>query len=145
MRIYRMCREKRAKSFEEAFNGAGASKIGGRWNPKGMPAVYTSESTSLALLEILVHADLEDLPDDLVCVSVHIPDSVNVYELSVSHLPKNWRNIDPAPWITIPGYLKRIQAAFHYLFQLVHARRLKHYYLFDPIGDKVDPDLLIAI
>ena len=97
MRIYRMCREKRAQSLEEAFNGVGASKIGGRWNPRGMPATYTSESTSLALLEILVHADLEDLPDDLVCVSAHIPDSVNVYELSISNLPKNWRNIDPAP------------------------------------------------
>ena len=97
MRIYRMCRKKRARSLEEAFNGVGASKIGGRWNPKGMPAAYTSESISLALLEILVHADLEDLPGDLVCVSVHIPDSVNIYELSVSNLPKNWRNIDPAP------------------------------------------------
>ena len=92
-----MCREKRSKSIEEAFNGVGASKIGGRWNPKGMPAAYTSESISLALLEILVHADLEDLPGDLVCVSVHIPDSVNIYELSVSNLPKNWRNIDPVP------------------------------------------------
>ena len=74
MRIYRMCREKRAKSLEEAFDGAGASKVGGRWNPRGITAVYTSESISLALLEILVHADLEDLPDDLVCVSAQVPD-----------------------------------------------------------------------
>ena len=97
MRVYRMCREKRAKSLEQAFDGVGASKIGGRWNPKGMSAVYTSESISLALLEILVHADLEDLPDDLVCVSAHIPGSVNVYEISISYLSQNWRNIDPAP------------------------------------------------
>lgn len=97
MRIYRICRKKRVKSLEEAFDGVGASKIGGRWNPRGMPAAYTSESISLAFLEILVHADLEDLPDDLVCVSAHIPDNVNVYELHISNLPKNWRDIDPAP------------------------------------------------
>ena len=45
----------------------------------------------------MVHADLEDLPDDLVCVSAYIPDSVNIYELSVGDLAKNWRDIDPAP------------------------------------------------
>jgi len=97
MHIYRMCRKKRAKTLEEAFDGIGASKIGGRWSPRGLPVAYTSESTSLALLEILVHADLEDLPDDLVCVSAYIPDSVNINEVSVSDLPKNWRDIDPAP------------------------------------------------
>jgi len=114
MRIYRICREKRAKSLEEAFDGMGASQFGGRWNPKGMPAAYTSGTTSLALLEVLVHADLEDLPDDLVSVSVDTPDDVKIYELAVSDLPKNWRDIDPAPldlavigknWITEEAFL----------------------------------------
>ena len=97
MRIFRICREKRSKSLEEAFNGIGASKIGGRWNPKGFPAVYTSESTSLVLLEILVHADLEDLPNDLVRVSVFIPDYLNILKLTEKDLPLDWRNINPAP------------------------------------------------
>jgi RES domain-containing protein len=97
MRIYRICREKRAKSLAEAFDGVGASQFGGRWNPKGMSAAYTSGTTSLALLEVLVHADLEDLPDDLVSASVNILDDVKIFELAVNDLPENWRDIDPAP------------------------------------------------
>ncbi len=30
---------------------------GGRFNPPGIPAVYTSQSIALALLEVLVHID----------------------------------------------------------------------------------------
>jgi RES domain-containing protein len=38
-----------------AFSGFGAHRYGGRWNTKGHAVVYTSESLSLALLEVLVH------------------------------------------------------------------------------------------
>ena len=36
-------------------SGDGAAQFGGRWNPKGVRAVYCSENSSLAALEILAN------------------------------------------------------------------------------------------
>ncbi len=62
-----------------------------------MAAAYASQSASLALLEMLTNADLEDLPADLVFASVNIPATVKVHEVATDSLPDTWRNIDPAP------------------------------------------------
>ena len=36
------------------LSGEDAAKYGGRWSPKGMRAVYRSDNSSLAALEVLV-------------------------------------------------------------------------------------------
>lgn len=97
MRVYRICRAQHARHQDDAFNGVGAGKTGQRWNPKGINVAYTSESASLALLEILAHADLEDLPGDLVCASVRLPENMIKQIHSPPRIPANWRDIDPAP------------------------------------------------
>jgi RES domain-containing protein len=43
-----------ARRVRAAFSGEGARLYGGRWNPKGVPLVYTAESRALAMLEMLV-------------------------------------------------------------------------------------------
>jgi len=43
---------------------------GGRFNPPGIPAVYTSQSIALALLEVLVHIDKAEVPIDYVVMAV---------------------------------------------------------------------------
>lgn len=59
------------------LNGEGARLYGGRWTPAGMRAVYAAESSSLAVLEVIVHladpADFTphrilalDVPDELI-------------------------------------------------------------------------------
>lgn len=55
MKVWRLARSEHAGSVEEMLNGEGAAKYGGRWNPKGVPAVYCSENSSLAALEILAN------------------------------------------------------------------------------------------
>ncbi|NBB86658.1 MAG: RES domain-containing protein [Bacteroidetes bacterium] len=51
-----------ARYRETAFSGAGARQYGGRFNSRGVPAVYTSESLALALVETLVGlTDVADL------------------------------------------------------------------------------------
>lgn len=50
MITYRIVRQKYAD-----LAGEGARLYGGRFNPIGIPAVYSSQSISLSLLEILVH------------------------------------------------------------------------------------------
>jgi len=45
----------KAKHLDSAFDGEGARLYGGRWNNKGVPLVYTSNSLALCSLEIFIH------------------------------------------------------------------------------------------
>ena len=79
MRVWRIARSKYAQTIGEMLSGDGAARYGGRWNPKGVKAVYSSENSSLAALEILANLtrpsafpphnviDL-DVPDDEISV-----------------------------------------------------------------------------
>jgi RES domain-containing protein len=58
--------------------------------------VYTSESLALAALEVLVHADRDVLPADLVQIEIEVPDALRATNIDVDDLPRNWR-IHPAP------------------------------------------------
>src|SRR5437764_448299 len=51
----------KAKHAATAFSGDGAKKFGGRWNSPGIPAIYLAGSTSLAILEMLVHLQSQEL------------------------------------------------------------------------------------
>ena len=51
---YRLVRRSRAK---DAFSGEGSRLFGGRWTPKGFPAVYCSQHLSLCVLELRVNQD----------------------------------------------------------------------------------------
>ena len=73
----------------KAFSGEGAKLYGGRWNHKGIPLVYTAESQSLALLEML--AQDEPLRAHYVFIAVSIP-SVIIEQLNLKGLPKAWRD-----------------------------------------------------
>lgn len=92
-RVWRLCKRRYAAS---AFDGEGARRYGGRWNPPGLRVVYTSETISLAALEALVHVDPPEAPEDLVVTSVDIPDDIGVTDLAARMLPRTWRST-PAP------------------------------------------------
>jgi RES domain-containing protein len=51
----------------------GAMVAGGRWNPIGIPMLYTAEHLSLACLEVLVHLDKGQLPSDYVWSKTELP------------------------------------------------------------------------
>jgi RES domain-containing protein len=61
-----------------AHSGKGAALHGGRWNLPGTEVIYTSESRSLAALEILVQFAV--LPRDFVISEIRIPDRVKIVE-----------------------------------------------------------------
>lgn len=96
MIFYRITKKQHAS---DAWTGNGAKLFGGRWNHKGYPAVYVSSAISLACLEILVHAQRENLLDQYRVFSIEIPDNLIEY-LEEHHLPDNWRR-DPAPISTM--------------------------------------------
>lgn len=81
---------------DRAFDGEGARLYGGRWNPPGIPATYTSFHLSLAALELFVNLEPGHLPDDLVAVPAHLPAGLPADELPLSALPGDWRTY-PAP------------------------------------------------
>jgi RES domain-containing protein len=86
MIVYRVGMTKWAKSL----NGEGARLFGGRWNYKGIPCVYTSESRALAVLEYTVNTNVEDIPRLLSITTIEIPDDFR--DNPVAKLPGDWRD-----------------------------------------------------
>lgn len=78
------------------ITGIGARIYGGRWNHTGYPAVYTSDSRSLAALEFLVHVPMALAPENLSIVEINIEENIERESINESQLPSNWRNY-PAP------------------------------------------------
>jgi RES domain-containing protein len=89
----------KAKHAASAFDGEGARRYGGRWNPRGTPVVYLGGTLSLAALETFVHLAPEDARLALVAIEVVVPDSVKITELPTKALPTDWRN-EPPPHAT---------------------------------------------
>ena len=58
------------------LSGEGAKISGGRWNKKGTPVIYTSESIALACLETLVHINAQGLPLTRYLVRIDIPTKI---------------------------------------------------------------------
>jgi RES domain-containing protein len=77
---------------KDAFRGEGARRYGGRWNSPGIAVVYTAESLSLAVLEILVHVDSERLLANYIAIPIAFEESL-LTKLDLSEkleLPRNW-------------------------------------------------------
>lgn len=80
-----------ARFVSSAFTGEGARLYGGRWNPNGCSMVYTAESRSLALLEMLVQDD--PLRANYVLLPAHIPNDLTITEFQERDLPEGWRSL----------------------------------------------------
>ncbi|MCF8208876.1 MAG: RES family NAD+ phosphorylase [Rhodoferax sp.] len=74
---------------DQALTGDGARLYGGRWNRVGQPVVYTAQSRSLALLEMLVQD--EPLRAHYVLIPLHLPGGVSTETLDRRALPPQWR------------------------------------------------------
>lgn len=98
MRVWRLCTRRHA-----AFDGEGARRHGGRWNPPGVAVVYTSATISLAALELFVHFDAEDRPQDLVVLPADLPDDLPMRVLDIADLPKAWRAMPAPPTLAALG------------------------------------------
>ncbi|MBN1129179.1 MAG: RES domain-containing protein [Chitinispirillaceae bacterium] len=79
---------------EEVFSGEGAALAGGRWNSPGVRIVYTAETLSLAVLEILAGGASMLLLGAYVKVAAVFDDSA-VEEIGL--LPMNWDEYPPGP------------------------------------------------
>lgn len=76
-------------AYQFDISGEGAMLAGGRWNPKGVRALYASQYISLSILEILVRADKFTLPDGYVLLSIELPEDA-ITKIELDSLKKNW-------------------------------------------------------
>ncbi|GAA5336514.1 MULTISPECIES: RES family NAD+ phosphorylase [Thermus] len=90
MRAYRLVK---ADYAPEAFSGRGAALRGGRWNPKGVPAVYASEHLALSVLEWLAYALEVASLESYVYFRLEVPSS----EVVRAEIPPNWRALPHPP------------------------------------------------
>jgi RES domain-containing protein len=84
MKVYRISPCK----FNSDLSGYGASISGGRWNSKGVFLLYTSNSSSTAMLEVVVHLSVIPIIDYYIAV-LSIPEDT-ILEIKESDLPPDW-------------------------------------------------------
>jgi len=79
-------------SFSADLSGRGAEIYGGRWNSKGHPLLYTSESRALCITEIAVHTPLGIVPLDYSLCVINIPEETDILEINPDDLPVDWKS-----------------------------------------------------
>ena len=76
--------------YSNDLSGTGAKLMGGRWNSKGIPILYTSEHISLALLEMLVNTQFKDFIIPLDLLNIQVPETASLTEINLNKLKKGW-------------------------------------------------------
>jgi RES domain-containing protein len=122
----------KTKYLAAAWDGEGAKRFGGRWNSVGVPAVYTSATLALALVETLVHLSSSVLPA-YSAVPIEIEESL-IVALDPLVLPANWKDYPPPrdtraigdQWVSegrsavlrVPSVV--VPSEFNYVLNLAH-------------------------
>jgi RES domain-containing protein len=88
MVVYRISK---MKERAQDLSGKGAFLFGGRWNSEGTFMLYTSLNASLAMLEVLVHADESEIPPQMFISHIEIDGDAPMYQFPDKELPNNWR------------------------------------------------------
>lgn len=88
MRLWRLTARRHAAT---AFSGLGNQRVGSRWVPAGLPAVYTSEHAATAILENLVHMEPEHFGRRYVLIAADLSDETSMETLEVGQLPADWQ------------------------------------------------------
>lgn len=148
--VWRLTTARRART---AFSGEGARLYGGRWNPKGIPVVYTAQSQALAVLEMMVQD--EALAARYVMIHAQIPGGVAIERIDAQSLPAEWRSMRyldalreiGAGWarsrrsavLAVPSAV--IPAETNYLLNPLHPE-FKRVRIGKPVAFRLDPRLL---
>jgi RES domain-containing protein len=76
----------------ETLDGVGGLLVSARWHSKGHPVVYCTLNPATALLETLVHMEIdsEDRPERFRLLRIDGPDSLSIEKIEVGSLTPNW-------------------------------------------------------
>jgi RES domain-containing protein len=94
------------------LTGEGGRIVAGRWHSRGRPVVYLAEHPALALLERLVHLEIDpdDLPTTYQLLEVEVPDGTQIETVDVAQLDgasAAWREDRGVTRRTGDGWLTR--------------------------------------
>jgi RES domain-containing protein len=83
-------------SNHATLDGGGGLRASPRWHTRGRPIVYCSPNPATALLEILVHleVELQDLPLQYRFLKIEAPDDISIERVEIASFPKDWEQ-DP--------------------------------------------------
>ena len=100
-------------SNHPSLSGDGALRTPGRWHTRGRRVVYCARNPAAALLEILVHfeLDIQDLPLRYRLLKIEAPDDVPIERVSIDELPADWREKTEATRRIGDGWLTRSSSA----------------------------------
>ncbi|MBR0968911.1 RES family NAD+ phosphorylase [Bradyrhizobium diazoefficiens] len=95
MRIWRI------SNFDD-LSGVGGLKADGRWHDRGRPVVYAADHPASALLEVMVHLeiDFEDLPTTYQLLGIDVPDDVAVETMNLTDIETMSRDWADDPRVT---------------------------------------------
>ena len=75
-----------------SLDGGGGLRASQRWHTRGRPVVYCAPNPATALLEVLVHLeiDLEDLPTHYRFLKIEAPETTTIEQIERTALPSDW-------------------------------------------------------
>jgi RES domain-containing protein len=75
------------------LDGVGGFLVDGRWHSRGHPIVYSSPEPSTALIEWIVHLELnvDEIPPTIPFIVVDAPENTSEDRLDSGALPADWR------------------------------------------------------
>lgn len=91
MLVYRIC-------LAQFANSLIASGRAARWNANHFKVIYTSSSLSLACLENVVHRSHLGLNQNFRCLTIQIPDDLEIFEITSEELNRNWMEYSSLPY-----------------------------------------------
>lgn len=100
MKVFRLAKEKKGRYRADDLSGNGAALAGGRWNPRGVPVLYTCCHASTAILEARVHAAGLLPLANLYLVTLDVPEKA-VSQAYRPILPEDWNTLDRDPRSTV--------------------------------------------
>ncbi len=79
-------------SNQATLDGRGGLVASARWHTEGRPIVYLAESPAGALVEALVHLELDSarLPKSYRLLKAEAPDDLSIKTITGDNLPRSW-------------------------------------------------------
>jgi RES domain-containing protein len=76
----------------QTLDGVGGLYVSGRWHTRGHPILYCTLNPATALLETLVHIEIdsEDRPERFQVLRIEGPDSLSIDKVEAGSLSPNW-------------------------------------------------------
>ena len=79
------------KKYKNDISGLGSLQYPGRWNMQGIQMLYTSENSSLSILEVAVHYSNISKMKEYTLLIIEIPEkNLTIKKLNITQLPNNW-------------------------------------------------------